>query len=285
MTAGKPAKTPMPAATAPAAAAAEGGRPVYFQSGQLEVRLAESPHELDAAQELRFRVFYDEMSAKPTAAMAASRRDVDSFDPHCDHLLLLDVQDPARPKVVATYRLLRRERATAAGGFYTASEYAIEPLLALPGEILELGRSCVDAAFRTRAVMTLIWRGIAHYVLHHKIDLMFGCASLPGIDPRALQVELSYLHHFHLAPPELRVRALPERYVPMAILPREAIDQRRALASLPPLVKGYLRLGGFIGDGAVVDEQFNTTDVCVVVKTDLVTDKYFKHFTRESEAE
>lgn len=281
MTAGKPAMAPAPVGAAPAA----GARPVHFQSGMLEVRLAETPHELDEAQDLRFRVFYDEMKAKPTAAMAAARRDVDSFDRHCDHLLLLDVQDSVRPKVVATYRLLRRERAAAAGGFYTASEYAIEPLLSLPGEILELGRSCVDAAFRTRAVMALIWRGIAHYVLHHKIDLMFGCASLPGIDPNALQVELSYLHHYHLAPPALRVRALSERYVPMAILPREAIDPRRALASLPPLIKGYLRLGGFIGDGAVVDEQFNTTDVCVVVKTDLVTEKYFKHFTRESEAE
>ena len=128
--------------------------------------------------------------------------------------------------------------------------------------------------------MQLLWRGIAAYVFHHRIELMFGCASLPGIDTAPLALPLAYLHHFHLAPPELRVRALGSHYLDMNLLPRAAIDPAAAQALLPPLLKGYLRLGGFVGDGAVIDRQFNTTDVCIVVKTDLVTEKYYRHYER-----
>ena len=129
--------------------------------------------------------------------------------------------------------------------------------------------------------MQLLWRGIAAYVFRHRIDLMFGCASLGGTDPDRVAPELTYLYHNHLAPPALRPRALAARYVEMQRLPLERVDQRRALTSLPPLVKGYLRLGGFVGDGAVIDPQFNTIDVAVVVKTDLVTDKYYRHYERQ----
>ncbi len=167
------------------------------------------------------------------------------------------------------------------GGFYSVAEYDLGPILRFPGRILELGRSCVDAGYRNRAVMQLLWRGIAAYVFHHRIDLMFGCASLPGTDPDALAAELTYLYEHHLAPPELRPRALPERYVDMRRAPPGTVDARRALALLPPLIKGYLRLGGFVGDGAVIDRQFNTTDVAIVVKTDLITEKYYRHYERQ----
>jgi L-ornithine Nalpha-acyltransferase len=130
--------------------------------------------------------------------------------------------------------------------------------------------------------MQLLWSGIAAYISHYDIVLMFGCASLPGTDPDTLAMPLSYLHYHHLAPPELRPRALTERYVDMCRLNRSAIDPTRALVALPPLIKGYLRLGGFVGDGAVIDEQFNTIDVCIVVKTDLVTEKYSRHYERQS---
>ena len=135
--------------------------------------------------------------------------------------------------------------------------------------------------YRGRAVMQLMWRGIAAYVFRHQIDLMFGCASLPSSKPDDWCAELTYLYENHLAPPALRPRALPERYVDMRRMDPEDLDMRRALATLPPLIKGYLRLGGFIGDGAVVDHQFNTVDVAVVVKTDLVTDKYYRHYERQ----
>jgi len=252
-----------------------------IRSGSMEVRLARGPADVDAAQALRYRVFYDEMAARPTPEAARSRRDADSFDAVADHLLVIDHARGSGPDaVVGTYRLIRREAAARHGDFYTADEYDIAKLVAYPGEILELGRSCVDAAYRTRLTMQLLWRGIAAYVFHYDIVLMFGCASLHGTDPPALALPLSYLWHHHLAPPALRPRALAERYVDMRLLAADEIDAARALAELPPLIKGYLRLGGFVGDGAVVDAQFNTTDICIVVKTDLVTDKYYKHYER-----
>ncbi|HXQ50284.1 MAG TPA: GNAT family N-acyltransferase [Stellaceae bacterium] len=249
-------------------------------SGALEARLAESDSDLDAAQALRYRVFYDEMGARPTDEMARIRRDFDRLDPYCDHLLVVD--HARGGEVVGTYRLIRRPVAQCHGGFYSAAEYDIAAIEAHPGEVLELGRSCVDAASRNRPTMQLLWRGIAGYVFAHDIALMFGCASLPGIDPDALAVPLSYLYHHHLAPPDLRPRALPGRYVEMRRLERDRFVAARALAGLPPLIKGYLRLGGFVGDGAVIDHQFNTTDVCIVVRTDLVTDKYYRHYERQA---
>ncbi|HXV23388.1 MAG TPA: GNAT family N-acyltransferase [Alphaproteobacteria bacterium] len=256
---------------------------VHVNAGEMEIRLAESAAEVEAAQALRYRIFYEEMSARPTDEMARTRRDFDTFDPYCDHLIVID-HGLGTGSVVATYRLLRREGAARCGRFYTADEYVIDRLLALPGEILELGRSCVDARYRNRPTMQLLWRGIAEYVQHHEIGLMFGCASLKGTDPKAVALPLSYLAHNHLAPEHLRPRAVAHRYEEMRLLPPSAVDARLALAALPPLIKGYLRLGGFVGDGAVVDHQFHTTDVCVVVKTDLVTDKYYRHYTREDGA-
>lgn len=259
--------------------------PPAIRAGRLEVRLAETPREIDASQALRYRVFYDEMGAKPTEEMAAKSRDFDAFDQVCDHLLVLDhgkgEAAASAPSVVGTYRLMRREHAAKAGRFYSEDEYDVSQILKHPKPIMELGRSCVDAAYRTKAsTMQLLWAGIAAYVFKHGIDVMFGCASLPGTDPKALAVPLSYLHHFCQAPENLRPRALPHRYVAMDLLDRSQIDEKGALAGLPPLVKGYLRLGGFVGDGAVIDHQFNTTDVAVIVKTDMVAEKYYKHYER-----
>ncbi len=249
----------------------------------LEVRLAESQEDIQAAQALRYRVFYTEMSAIPSPEMAALRRDFDVFDQHCDHLLVIDhARGTGSDSVVGTYRLMRRSMADRAGQFYSSDEYDLSRLLAYPGELLELGRSCVDAAYRNRPTMQRLWQGIAAYVFQHQVALMFGCASIPGTDPRALANQLSYLYVKHLAPPDLRPTAVPDRYIDMNLCEPDAIETRRALAELPPLIKGYLRLGGFVGDGAVVDFQFNTTDVCVVVKTDLVTEKYYRHYERRS---
>jgi L-ornithine Nalpha-acyltransferase len=245
----------------------------------LQVRLAQSAADIDAAQALRYRVFYEEMGAQPTAEMAARRRDFDRFDDDCDHLLVID---HAQGAVVGTYRLIRRAVALRHGGFYSAAEYDLRGLPDHAGEILELGRSCTDASARSGPAAKLMWRAISAYVFHHRIELMFGCASLSGTDPDALALPLSYLHHFHLAPDALCARALPDRYVAMDRLAKDAIDPTQAQAVLPPLIKGYLRLGGFVGDGAVIDRQFNTTDVAIVVKTDLVSDRYYRHYERRA---
>ena len=253
-----------------------------LRGGNLGVRVACSAAEIDAVQALRYRVFYQEMGAKADAAAAASLRDRDAFDAVADHLLVVDHAIGDGPEgVVGTYRLIQREAAARLGRFYSSDEYDIAPIMNFPGRILELGRSCVDAAYRSRAAMQLLWRGIAAYVFHYQIDLMFGCASLHGTDLDALAADLTYLYHNHLAPPAVRPRALPDRYVEMRRMAHSQIDPKRVQAQLPPLIKGYLRLGGFVGDGAVIDRQFNTTDVAVVVKTDLVTDKYYRHYERQ----
>jgi putative hemolysin len=253
-----------------------------LRAGNLGLRIARTPEELDAAQALRYRVFYDELGAVPDAAAAARGRDSDRYDAVADHLLVVDHDlGDGLDAVVGTYRLIRREAADSIGRFYSADEYDISLIERFPGRVLELGRSCVDSAYRGRAAMQLLWRGIAAYVFTHNIDLMFGCASLPGTDVDALAAELTYLNANHLAPADIRLRALPHRYVDMRRMDPLEIDSRQVLVGLPPLIKGYLRLGGFVGDGAVVDHQFNTTDVAVVVQTDLVTGKYYRHFERD----
>jgi putative hemolysin len=253
--------------------------PINFRN--FEVRLAKSPIEIEAAEALRYRIFYDEMMATPNSQMKARGLDIDEFDPICDHLVVIDLEAKgATPCVVGTYRLLLRAKARRHHGFYSEQEYNLTPLLRYPGEIVELGRSCVDAAYRSRGVMQLLWRGLAGYVIHHEIAVMFGCASFPGTAPDVLASSLSYLHHYHLAPPSLQPWAHAHHYVEMNRMPRTEIDVASALGALPPLIKGYLRVGGGVGDGAVIDRQFNTTDVCMIVKTDAVTKKYDRHYWR-----
>ncbi|MGB0671243.1 MAG: GNAT family N-acetyltransferase [Rhodospirillales bacterium] len=245
----------------------------------LIVRLAESPREVECAQALRYQVFYEEMNALPSPAMRRLGRDFDDFDDICDHLLVIDKErSNGVPFVVGCYRLMRRSVALENGGFYSAQEFDLSALMDQPGELVELGRSCVHKDYRNRAVMAVLWRGLAEYVHEHDIKLMFGCASFPGTDPEAIGQPLSYLHHNHMAPDGLRTRALDHHYVDMGRLNADHLDRRGALSDLPPLIKGYLRLGGFVGDGAVVDHQFNTTDVCIIVKTDLVAQKYLRHY-------
>ena len=169
--------------------------------------------------------------------------------------------------MVGTYRLIREADAQRAGGFYTSGEYNISRLLvsdAIGGRVLELGRSCVLKAYRAKPVtMQLLWRGVMVCVARFSIDTMFGCASLPGTDADAVALPLSYLHHYHSMPEAIRVRARPELYVSMNRMAKEAIDIREARRALPPLIKGYLRAGAQIGDGAVIDRQFGTTDVFI----------------------
>lgn len=251
---------------------------IAARSGALLVRLADGEEEIRAAQALRYRVFYDERRAVPMADMAAARRDFDRFDEKADHLLVLDTSRPdAREAVVGAYRLIRRG-AVGAGGFYSNGEFDLSRLEAWPGEVLELGRSCVDAGYRSGRVINLLWRGIAAYLGECGAELLFGCGSLPGADPEKLRLPLAYLHHFHLAPRHIRPRAVPDRRVAMDGMAKEAIDLAAALAALPPLLKGYLRLGGFVGDGAVVDRDFNCTDVCVVVRASRLTGKYARRY-------
>jgi len=269
----------------------EGLPPLLGRLGTLEVRLARTVQDIRRAQRLRYAVFYEELSARPDARARITRRDVDPFDRICDHLLVIDrdfrrtPQARPRPKVVGTYRLLRQEPAERNGGFYSASEFDMRGLIAAhPGQqILELGRSCVLKAYRTKRTVELLWHGIWRYVRHHRVDLMVGCASLEGTDPAVLARQLSFLHHHAHTPSEWQVSALPARYVGMNRLRPEMLDPKAALASLPPLIKGYLRLGARFGEGAVVDRQFGTTDVLVVLRVADINPRYVEFYGGNAE--
>lgn len=254
------------------------------RSGTLEVRLARGPREIWRAQRLRYRVFYQEMSAKPDVISRMFRRDADRFDAVCDHLLVIDHAARGRfggvkPKVVGTYRLMREQAVAKLGGFYTQSEFDIAPLLRRHPDMrfLELGRSCVLKPYRTKKTVELLWHGIWAYCRHHRIDAMFGCASFDGIDPDMLALPLSFIHHHATAQGDWRVVAQPNRHVAMDRLPAGMVDAKLALKCLPPLVKGYLRLGARFGAGAVVDKQFGTTDVLVILPVSAIDRRYIEY--------
>lgn len=254
-------------------------------SGSLEVRFARDSDEIAAAQALRFRVFYEEMQANPDVIAQMTRRDTDPFDDICDHLLVVNHDLPPAEAVVGTYRLLRQDVANRYGGFYSAAEYDLAPLSGGSWRVqgfLELGRSCVHPAYRTNATIQLLWRGITRYLDVHGIEVMFGCASFKGTRPEEHQVALSYLHGNHLAPAHCQVRAQPDRFIAMDMIPAETYSRREALRELPPLIKAYLRLGAFVGDGAVVDNVFGTTDVFILLPVDRIAERYFNRFDRRT---
>ncbi|MFO1242431.1 MAG: GNAT family N-acyltransferase [Rickettsiales bacterium] len=246
--------------------------------GNLKVKVAETPDEVVAAQRLRYQIFVGEIGAHPTAEMQAEQRDFDEFDLHCDHMLVIAIGNDGNEEIVGTYRLLRAEGMKKVGRYYSEDEFDVSALKKLQGELLELGRSCVREDFRNKAAMQLLWRGIGEYVTYYDIKYMFGCASFAGSDPKAHEQELAFLHHFHSAPEALSPKALPSRYVDMNMLPKDKVDQKRAFYDLPVLIKGYLRLGGFIGDGAVIDAVYNTVDVSIVVDTSGVGEKYVSKY-------
>lgn len=252
--------------------------------GALEVHLAAHAGEVRAAQRLRYRVFYAERGAGVPCDLS---RDADRFDDICDHLLVLDTSLPAADgqRVVGTYRLLPRHKAVGAGGFYSSSEFELDTLLTRhPGlNVLELGRSCVLPAYRSRRTVELLWQGIWAYTRRHGIDVMAGCASFEGTVPARHAEALSFLHHNCRAGGEWAVRAVADRFSSMDLMPAEAVRAREALAGMPPLVKGYLRLGAMIGEGCVVDPEFGTTDVFVVLPVERISARYINYYGADAQ--
>ena len=253
--------------------------------GSLEVRLAQTAAEVRQAQKLRYRVFYQEGFAIPNPGRLFKRRDVDSYDAICEHLLVLDHASPDgqqgnRSAMVGTYRLLRQTLADEYGDFYTSSVFDIGAMITRHNNLqfVELGRSCLLAPYRNKRTVELLWHGIWAYVAQNRLDVMIGCASLDGTDPKQFVLPLSFLHHYARAPEAWRARALPERYIEMNRMSKEAIDLKAALRALPPLIKGHLRLGAYIGDGAVVDHEFGTTDVLIVMPVAAIKKRYVEHF-------
>ncbi len=251
---------------------------VFGRLASLEVRLADNPDEVAAAQALRYNVFIQELGAHDVADRSTDARDRDEIDPICDHLVVVDTG--ANDQVVGTCRLMTSDRAVVSGGYYSDSEFEFSRLVGRhpTKRFLELGRSCVLRSYRNRRTIELLWQGIWAYCNRNSIDVMAGCASFPGTVPALHAHALSFLAHHRRADAEWRVRALPERYAQMDLMPPEAVKLKAALAELPPLIKGYLRLGAMVGDGCVIDHHFNTTDVLVVLPCAMISHRYIKHY-------
>lgn len=255
---------------------------MLIEAGRYEVRLAESEADVAAAQRLRYRVFVEEMGAQASAEEAAVRREWDEFDPHFDHLLLIDrqAQGDRLDAVVGAYRIMTGSMARQGRGFYGASEYDLEKIVHYPRETLELGRSCVAAEHRGGSGMHLMWTGLGRYVLEHGVEVMFGVASFHGTDMEPLAAPLSWLHHHHLAPEDLRVRAQDAHFQSMDLIPPDRLDRPTAMRAMPALIRAYIRLGGFVGEGAFVDHDFNTVDVCLLMDTTRMVDRYRDFYSR-----
>ena len=249
-----------------------------IHAGNLTLRLAENEADVFAAQRLRYRIFCEEMGAVANLAVQQQKRDFDMYDDACYHLIVIDNNRVGDARVVGTYRLLTRTNMPLVGSFYSETEYDMTTIKANPAELMELGRSCVEQQYRTRPVIQMLWQGIGAFIAAKKIELMFGCASFHGVNVKEHIHALSYLHHYHLAPEAIRPKALPAHYVNMNLMPKEEVVPRAALAVLPPLIKGYLRLNGVVGDGAVLDYAFNTCDVSIVVQTSTMQERYAQRY-------
>jgi putative hemolysin len=248
------------------------------------LRLASGAADLRAAQRLRYRVFVQELGASGPMVDHAAGIESDEFDAVSDHLLLIDTRlDPTLgDHVVGAYRLLPGDRLGPGQRFYSETEYDLGPLRRSNRRLLELGRSCVHPDHRGGTGMFHLWNGLAGYVLERGIEVLFGTASFHGTDVQALAMPLSWLGHHHLAPPDMRVRALAPHRVDLAQIPPDALDRATAMAAMPALIKAYLRLGGCVGDGAWIDHDFNTTDVCLVMDTGRMSARHRDFYTRKT---
>lgn len=251
-----------------------------------KVRLARDERDLLAAQRLRYAVFVEELGGTGALIDHEQRFERDEFDPVFEHLVLIDSRRSAKDldDVVGVYRLLRGDAAADFGRFYSEGEYDLEPLKRSGRSLVELGRSCVHPEYRGGTAMFHLWNGLADYVLEREIEIMFGVASFHGTDIEALKMPLSYLHHNYLAPDGLRVHTQPEHFQTMDLVPAAEVDRPAAMRGTPALIKAYLRLGGFVGEGAFIDRPFNTTDVCLLMDTKRMSDRHKGFYTRKYEA-
>ena len=248
----------------------------------LTLRLARDAGDLRSAQRLRYQVFVRELGATGTLVDHEAGLERDAFDAHFEHLLLIDESRAAAglDHVVGVYRLLTSERMAKARRYYSEDEFDLSALKSSGRKLVELGRSCVHPDYRGGAAMLLLWNGLAEFVLDRGIEVMFGAASFHGTDPLALAQALSFLHHNHLAPPTLRVRALGPNRQEMALLPPASLTRVAAMEQVPALIRAYLRLGGFVGDGAYIDRAFNTIDVCLVMDTEKMSARHRDFYVR-----
>jgi len=255
-----------------------------MQSPQFELKMAETEAERLAAQRLRYAVFVEELGSDGAMVDHGAGLEADRFDPHFEHMLLLDHQRPNDDKVVGVYRLMRRGGAEAAGQYYTEDEYDLGPLRASGRTLLELGRSCLHRDYRGGVAMMHMWNGISDYIETHSLTLLLGGGSFHGPPPDSLSRPLWLLHHRHLAPEDVRPRALDSGFQRMDLIAAEDLDRPAAIRAIPALIKAYLRLGGFVGEGAFIDRAFNCIDICLVIDVARMSDTHRAIYTRSAAA-
>ena len=260
--------------------------PNIVKRGDFNIRLATSADEIRVAQRLRYIVFHLEMGANLSAENHSMKTESDEFDDICDHLLVIRKNDDSGGElsvhdgsVIATYRLLRQSVASLHDGFYSQTEFDVDALIARKPELkfLELGRSCVSKNFRGSTVIELLWQGIWNYVRQHHIDVMIGCASFEGINVEAHRLALQFILHDKTAH-EWIVHANAKRRLNLGSNIDTPADPKLIAASLPPLVKGYMRLGCYFARDAVIDDVFNTIDVLVILPVTQINPRYFARF-------
>lgn len=253
---------------------------VLGRMGNLETRLARTEDEVIEAQRLRYDVFYREMGAEPSAETARTQRDQDAFDACCDHLLVVETGADGGKKIVGTYRLMLESHRQKAGRFYSADEFHLDALQSVNQgrRFMELGRSCILPDYRSKRTMELLWHGNWAYAVQNKVDIMFGCASFQGTDPGEFAGALGWLHQNAVLNNTEDCTACTDDSIDLSALDTADIDARRALAKLPPLLKGYLRLGAKVASQAVIDRHFGTIDVLVVLKVADINPRYLAHY-------
>ncbi len=245
------------------------------------IKIAEKKSELKKAQALRYSVFYKEKKAIPSISKKILKLDYDKVDKFADHLIVIDNnRKGSKNKIVGTYRLVRGDIAAHCGGFYTSSEFDLSKILNSykHNQILELGRSCVHQGYRNGTIMNLLWKAIAKYVKLYDIKILLGCASFHGTDVLKYSNELSYLRKNFSLPDDLSVKSLKPKIYPTYTASNSNINDLRTFVKLPPLIKGYIRIGGKVSHDCFVDHKFNTIDLCVIVKTDNIDEKYKKKY-------
>ena len=246
-------------------------QPAPARRPRLHVGLAQCESEIREAQKLRYRIFAEELGARLPTRMPGI--DIDLYDPYCEHLI---VRDEANDRIVGTYRILSPQSAKRTGGYYSENEFDLTRLQLLRQGMVEIGRSCIDPDYRTGGTIALLWSGLANYMTQGGYRTLIGCASIGMADGGHIAANLYRRLGEHMAPPEYRV-------FPRHPLPVEQLFNGQP-AELPPLIKGYLRAGAYIGGEPAWDPDFNTADLLIMMPMARVDERYARHFLERKAA-
>ena len=239
---------------------------VEFSFGSYQVKtIRNSDSLMNNVKKLRFKIFFDEKNP--------NKIDSDEFDEECDHLVVID-KSKSKDYVVGTYRLLYRKSESIGVRFYSQSEFNITNILNKRSSLLEAGRSCVRKEYRDGRIIKLLWKGLATYIVKSKVEYIFGCASFPSSDHNRFLSQLSYLKHYHSPSEDLQTNPVDNLKAEFKVISKKKINNEKEFRSLPPLIKAYLRVGAYVGSGAVIDNNFDTTDVLIILDTKKLLKKY-----------